>query len=83
MRGLHYNTASCIRGRDWKRRLKDERASECRGSSVLRRGAGRDEGNASISARERIAFTQNTRLIGMALRQFPTITGEGGSGIVS
>lgn len=40
----------------------------------------RDEkGNASISARTPIPFTrENTRLIGIALRQFPTITGEGG-----
>lgn len=38
-----------------------------------------EKGNASISARTPIPFTrENTQLIGMALKQFPTITGEGG-----
>jgi len=38
-----------------------------------------EKGNASICAQTPIPFTrENMRLIGIALRQFPTISGEGG-----
>lgn len=61
-----------------KTEIKGPVFAECRGANVHWSGEAKRE--MLRYPRERpIPFTrQNTRLIGMALRQFPTITGEGG-----